>query len=208
MEALFRDGDLPGSPILIDQMLIIEVGGKDGKVFMAFDKSNGKEIWADGKGQASYSSPFLTSIDGQDQLIFANGNSVYSYNLQGDTLWTFKLPIAGPIAIPIMIGSNKLFFSHIGKGFIIIQIENNIAVEVLKGSVMKNDFMTCVYRDGYIYGYHVAALRCISAETGEVKWSKRGFGKGSLIMVDDKLVVLSDKGKLAIAKASPDAYQE
>lgn len=196
------------SPILIDQMLIIEVGGKDGKAFMAFDKSNGKEIWADGKGQASYSSPFLTSIDGQDQLIFANGNSVYSYNLQGDTLWTFKLPIAGPIAIPIMIGSNKLFFSHIGKGFIIIQIENNIAVEVLNGSVMKNDFMTCVYRDGYIYGYHVAALRCISAETGEVKWSKRGFGKGSLIMVDDKLVVLSDKGKLAIAKVSPDAYQE
>jgi hypothetical protein len=110
--------------------------------------------------------------------------------------------------MPVMVGADKVFVSYIGRGFFIAQIKNNKAVEILKGASMKTDFTTSIYHDGYIYGFHVAALRCISAETGEVKWSKRGFGKGSFILVDGKLIVLSDKGKLAIAKASPDAYQE
>ena len=196
------------SPILIDQMLIMEVGGKEGKAFMAFDKNKGEIIWENGNGPAGYNSPLLASIDGQSQLIFMTGNTLYSYTPQGDTLWTYNMPLGALIAMPILIGPNKLFLSSISKGFLILEIKNNKVLEVLKGSSMKNDFMTSVYRDGYIYGYHVAALRCISAETGEIKWSKRGFGKGSLILVDDKLVVLSDKGKLVIAKASPDAYQE
>ncbi len=39
-------------------------------------------------------------------------------------------------------------------------------------------------------------------------WGKRGFGKGSLIIVGDKLLALSDQGKLIIAEATPDAYKE
>jgi len=196
------------SPILIENKVIMEIGGTDGKTFMAFDKSNGNIVWNNGIGPAGYNSPLMMSVEGQNQFIFVNGKDISSYNLQGDTLWTYQLPFAIPIAMPVLIGSNKLFFSQITSGFVIIQVESNKATEVLRGGEMKNDFMTCVYHDGYIYGYHIAALRCISAETGEVKWSKRGFGKGSLILVDGKLIILSDKGKLAIAKASPDAYQE
>ncbi|PKP35578.1 MAG: hypothetical protein CVU00_01630 [Bacteroidetes bacterium HGW-Bacteroidetes-17] len=196
------------SPILVENNVMMEVGGVGGKTFMTFDKSNGNVIWDDGAGPAGYTSPLLMSIEGQSQFVFVNGRTLSSYNLQGDTLWTYQLPFSIPIAMPVLIGSNKLFFSQISSGFVILQIENNKVTEVLRGSEMKNDFMTCVYHDGYIYGYHIAALRCISAETGEVKWSKRGFGKGSLILVDGKLIILSDKGKLAIAKASPDAYQE
>ena len=196
------------SPIFIENNVMMEVGGVDGKTFITFDKNNGNLIWAHGNGPAGYNSPLLMSIEGQSQFIFVNGRTLSSYNLDGDTIWTYQLPFSIPIAMPVLIGSNKLFLSQISNGFIIIQIENNKVTEVLRGSEMKNDFMTCVYHDGYIYGYHIAALRCISAETGEVKWSKRGFGKGSLILVDGKLIVLSDKGKLAIAKASPDAYQE
>ncbi len=196
------------SPIIIGEKLILEVGGKEGKAFMAFDKNNGNIIWANGNGITTYNSPLLTSFDGQDQLIFVNGNTVYSYSPQGDSLWAYSLPFGGPIAMPTQVEQNKLFFSNIGRGFIIIEVKNNKAIEVLKGSSMKNDFMTSVYHDGYIYGYHIAALRCISAETGEVKWSKRGFGKGSLMMVDGKLVVLSDKGKMAIVEVNPEAYIE
>ncbi|NJO91354.1 MAG: hypothetical protein HC831_22125 [Chloroflexia bacterium] len=73
---------------------------------------------------------------------------------------------------------------------------------------MKNDFSSSVYHDGYFYGFDIAALVCVSAKTGEKKWTKRGFGKGSLILVDDKLIVLSDKGTLIQVKATPDAYTE
>lgn len=196
------------SPVIVDNKLIIEVGAKENRAYFAFNKADGSEIWSNGAGGTTYNSPLHTTIEGQEQMIFFGAGSIQSLNLEGDTLWKMPMPLGTLIVMPVVFDGNKLFFSSIGKGFMIVEVKNNKAVELLKGSSMKNDFSTCVYHDGYIYGFHIAALRCISAETGEVKWSKRGFGKGSLIIVDDKLMVLSDKSKLAIAKASPEAYME
>ena len=93
-------------------------------------------------------------------------------------------------------------------GFVIAKVENNVASEVITGNSMKTDYNTACYHNGYIYGFNVAALQCISAETGEKKWTKRGYGKGSLILVNDKLLVLSDQGKLVLVQATPDEYKE
>jgi len=197
------------SPLVVGDLLIMEAGGADGKAFIAFNKENGEIVWSYGEGNASFNSPLLTTIDGQEQIIFANGNTLYSLKDNGDTLWTFQLPFSQIIAIPLKIENNKLFMSGVrNPGFIIVEVNNNQPKEFIRGNSMKTDFNTCVYHDGYIYGFHVAALRCISAETGEVQWTKRGYGKGSLILVDDHLIVLSDKGKLIIAEANPDAFTE
>ena len=48
----------------------------------------------------------------------------------------------------------------------------------------------------------------MKAETGEDVWKKRGFGKGSVILADSMLVLLSDNGKLALIEATPAAYTE
>jgi outer membrane protein assembly factor BamB len=197
------------SPIIVDDKLIMEVGGTESRTFMAFNKDDGSVIWNSGSGNASHDSPLKVTIDGQEQIIFANVSTLYSYNSKGDTIWTYNMPFRYITAMPLLFDKNKIFASGVrNPGFFIIEIENNKPTELLTGSSMKNDYNSCVYHDGYFYGYHVAALRCISAETGEVSWTKRGFGKGSLIMVDDKLLVLSDKGRLAIVKATPDAYIE
>jgi outer membrane protein assembly factor BamB len=42
--------------------------------------------------------------------------------------------------------------------------------------------------------------------TGAVKWSRKDPAFGSLIMADGKLIVLSDKGELLVAEASPSAF--
>ena len=45
-------------------------------------------------------------------------------------------------------------------------------------------------------------------KTGQVRWAKSdGFGSGSFIVADDKLVVLSDKGELSVVQVSPDRYE-
>ncbi len=197
------------SPVLIDDILVSEVGGSDTRTFMAFDKKDGSVVWNNGQGNASHDSPLKATINGQEQLIFANGRTLYSYNSKGDTLWTYNMPFRVITAMPLLVDENKIFASGVrNPGFFVIEVTDNKATELITGNSMKNDYSSCVYHNGYIYGYHVAALRCISAETGEVSWTKRGFGKGSLIMVDDKLLVLSDKGRLAIAEATPEAYNE
>jgi outer membrane protein assembly factor BamB len=62
--------------------------------------------------------------------------------------------------------------------------------------------------DGVIYGFDNATLRAISVDDGETIWAKRGFGKGSLIYADGHLVVLSDKGVLALVETGSGAYAE
>lgn len=197
------------SPLVVDDLLIMEAGGVENRAFMAFNKENGEIVWNYGKGNASFNSPILTNIEGQDQILFANGNTLYSFKPNGDTLWTFKMPFSSIITVPLIIEENKIFLSGIrNPGFIIVEVNNNKVKEVIRGNSMKTDFNTSVYYDGHIYGFHVAALRCISAETGEVKWTKRGYGKGSLIQIDGNLFVLSDKGKLIVVKATPEAFTE
>ena len=48
----------------------------------------------------------------------------------------------------------------------------------------------------------------LELRTGKEKWSKRGFDKGSLLIVDGHLIVLGEKGKLALAEATPDGYRQ
>jgi outer membrane protein assembly factor BamB len=203
-----RWGDA-SSPIIVDEMIIMEAGGTDSRGFIAFNKIDGKVVWANGDGEAHYNSPLLVTIDGKQQLIFTNRNILFSFNLKGDTIWTYQLPFSYIKSMPVLVGTDKIFLSGVrNPGFVIVQIKDNKATKVLDGSSMKNDYSSSCYKDGYLYGFHVAAFRCISAETGEVSWTKRGMGKGSLILIDDNLLVLSDQGKLAIVDATPDAYTE
>ena len=197
------------SPIMVDDVLVIEAGGTESRAFIGFDRTNGKILWAKGDGIASYSSPVVAKIDGISNIIFTNQTTLFSFNSNGDTLWTHSMTMNAPMATPVVFDNNKIFISTVrSRGFSIVEVKNNTVTEVLNAGTMKNDFSSSLYYDGYFYGFDVAALQCISAETGEKKWTKRGLGKGSLILVDDKLMVLSDKGKLVQIKATPDAYTE
>ncbi|MDQ2179032.1 PQQ-binding-like beta-propeller repeat protein [Marinifilum sp. D714] len=197
------------SPVIVGNNVIVEVGGTDSRAFMAFDKKTGKEVWKKGEGIATYNSPVHGKINDKECIIFANGRKVYSLTTAGDTLWTYNSPISNPTGMPIVFDGNKIFISAVrNPGFIVLEVNNNKAKEISRGTSMKNDYSSSIYHDGYVYGFHVAALQCISVKTGEKKWTKRGYGKGSLIRIGNQLLVLSDKGKLIQVKATPEAYTE
>ena len=42
----------------------------------------------------------------------------------------------------------------------------------------------------------------------DVKWKQRGLGCGSLMIADEKLLILSEKGELVVAKASGESFEE
>ena len=197
------------SPTLVDNQLIMEVGGSNSGLFVAFNPEDGKVIWSKGSGTSSYNSPIYTQINGQNQILFANGRTIYSFDSKGDSLWTYKSQIVSPTAVPVIFDSNKIFISAVrNPGFIIAEVKDNKVKEILNGENMKTDFNTVVYYDGFVYGFNVGALSCISAKTGETKWVKRGYGNGSLILVGDRLIVLSDQGKVILVKATPTAFTE
>ncbi len=197
------------SPLVVEDVVILETGGTENRAFTAYNKKNGKVKWSKGKGKASYNSPILAKINNQTQIIFAIDTLLYAFNPKGEELWAYRMPLSGPMAMPVFIAPNKIFVSSVSRtGSFIVELDNNQPTEILSSTTMQNNWSSSCYRDGYLYGFSKAKLQCVSTETGEMTWGKRGFGKGSLIMVDDKLLVLSDRGKLIVVEATPKAYNE
>ena len=85
--------------------------------------------------------------------------------------------------------------------------------ELWNNKNMRNQFNSCLLWKGHIYGFDGQAggrgqLRCLDYKTGEVKWSQKGMGTGSLMLADGKLIILSETGTLVIALASPEGFSE
>ena len=73
---------------------------------------------------------------------------------------------------------------------------------------MKNLINSSVCFENHIYGFDMGIFKCFDALTGKEKWKTRGFQKGSLIVADGHLIVLGERGKLALVEATPEEYRE
>jgi outer membrane protein assembly factor BamB len=202
------------SPLVEGDLLVFEVGGADGKAFVAFDKKSGEERWTAGEGRAGYSSGLTVDIDGVRQMVFARSSTseIVSLLPGGQVYWRYEWK-AGPIAMPILVPPNGLFVSSgqdIGGSLLKIDTRDGVPTvsEAWSSRSMKNHFGSSVLVGDHIYGFDNATLRCISAATGERVWARRGFGKGTLVTADGMLYVLSDGGVLALIEATPEEYRE
>ena len=128
----------------------------------------------------------------------------------GEVLWSYDWPEGINIATPLVLPNDRVFIScSYDKGAVLLQISKQgdklVAEEVWKNRKMKNHFNPSISYKGYLYGFDNAIFKCMKSETGEDVWEKRGFGKGSVILADSMLVLLSDNGKLALIEATPAA---
>ena len=57
-------------------------------------------------------------------------------------------------------------------------------------------------------GRSPTSLRCLDWKTGEIKWTEPKLEFNGLIAVGGKLLVLTEKGDLVLAEASPNGYKE
>jgi len=111
--------------------------------------------------------------------------------------------------MPVFIQPNKVFLSGVSTNSCsFIKIEEGKPTTLLDTTTMRNDFGTSCYQDGFIYGFDLAAFTCISEKDGKRIWKKRGFGKGTVIIVGDKLIIFSDRGKLVLAETGTDEFTE
>ena len=116
-------------------------------------------------------------------------------------------------AMPVFIPPDKVFISSsYDTGGAVYQVKKTgdkfAAAELWRNRNMKNHFKSSIYEGGYLYGFDDRTLKCLDAATGEEKWRQTGFSKGSLLLVDGHLVVLSEAGLLALVDATPVAYKE
>ena len=213
-------GELPvwaftSAPLVDGDVLVIEAGGRGDRAVAALDKATGEVAWTSLDAGLAYSSPIRIEFEGQPQYVFVLHQRIVGVSLDGDELWSvpFEPRIDIKPAAPVFVEPNLIVASasyDVGIKVVELSRANGAteARELWAGRQMRNHFNATVAVDGHLYGFDVATLRCLDARTGERLWAKRGLGKGSLIHADGMLIVLGERGQLALLDATAEEYRE
>jgi outer membrane protein assembly factor BamB len=203
------------SPLAEVGLVIVELGGGEGKGLVALDRGTGEVRWAARDTPSGYASPISVELAGVEQVVLvatAGREMVGLRRSDGELLWSHPWP-AGTIAMPLFVPPDGVLVSASADvGAMLLRVKGTAEApeveEVWKNRLLKNHFSSSVYHAGHVYGFDNGTLKCLDAATGEQRWAARGFGKGSLITADGLLYVLSDQGVLALVEATPEAYRE
>jgi outer membrane protein assembly factor BamB len=218
-------GDLGGSapkwgysasPLVHGGRVFVDVGGSAGRGLAAFDRRDGRVIWAAEDDRAGYSSPVLIRPMGIEQIVFFTGRRIVSVSPDaGVAFWSLPWKTSHDVnaATPLLLGSDRLFISSAyGTGAAMLRVGRDgdrlVARELWKSTAMRNKMTTSIVHGAHIYGFSESTLTCVDAMSGEVAWEKDGYGRGTLLLADGRLWALSEECELVVASARPDRYAE
>jgi outer membrane protein assembly factor BamB len=196
-----------GSPTVLGNTVYFNVGSHG----CAVDAQTGKIIWKTGGDEAGYASLIPMPAVNPEAILVFTGNSLAGVHPKtGKTLWEhpWTTQYAVNAADPLFRGTQIFVSSAYNYGCALIDISSGKPVEVWRNQVMRNHFNASVLIDDHLYGVDEDAFKSMTWKTGKETWSQKGIGKGSLIAVDKKLIILSQKGELIIAEANPKKFTE
>jgi len=202
---------IAGSPLVVNDLVIVAASG----TLVAYDVANGNPRWLGPTGGVGYSSPQLVTIAGVQQVVLLNSNGAISVSLaDGKLLWEHKwegVPIVQPgvapngdllVSVSESSGLRRLAVAQAAGGW---TVQERWTSEDIYPWF--NDF---VVHKGYAFGFNGSSLVCVNLEDGKLKWKGKRYGYGQLILLpdDDVLLIVSEQGEIALAKAAPDQFTE
>ncbi len=216
---------MAGSPLVVDDLVVVSPGGDKGKSLLAFHLADGQLAWSEGDDPAAYASPIRTEFAGQTQYISFNGAGLRGYGLSGEPLWLYEWITQGErqrvnVAQPVVVtpaGSHPehgyvLVSSGYGMGMALLEVsrdrESWDVREVWTSKSLKSKMSNFVVRDGFIYGFDNGILTCLDLQTGERQWKRGRYGHGQLLLVDDTLLIQTETGEVVLVAADPQAHHE
>jgi len=210
-EANIPDWGFSSSPLVSGKLLILNVG----KAGTAVEKATGKLLWKSDTDNAGYSTAYPITVNGKAQVVIGSGRAYKGVDpTNGTVLWehTWSTSYGVNAADPILSGTKLFISSGYNKGCALLDLASATPTEVWRSRVMKNQFNSSVLIDGHLYGSDgdeskTASLKCIDFATGAEKWSEPSTGFCSLMAADGKLIILTAKGELIIAKANAAKFE-
>jgi outer membrane protein assembly factor BamB len=198
---------------LVDGNKVLCTPGGEKATMVALNKETGDVIWkASTKefNQAQYASmiPVKLSSGEREYVQFISG-AVVGVSEDGHFLWRYTAP-SNPTAncsSPLFHDDAVFAASGYNTGGGLAKLETKDgkveANQVYFTKHMKNHHGGMVLVDGYIYGSDDSILTCLDWKTGEVKWSDRKAGKGSIAAADGRLYFHDETGEVLLLEANP-----
>ena len=207
---------MAGSPLIVDDKVIVTPGGTSGKSIVAYNRLTGEPVWKSLNDPAGYTSPILATLAGRRQIVWISGERAVGLAVEdGKLLWDFAFPAQLDMncSQPVVIDdAHVLLSSSPGPGAALLEIAKNgdgyAAHAVWHNNRLKNKFNSSVLYQGYIYGFDESILACIDPKTGELKWKGGRYGYGQLLLAGGYLVVLTEDGDVVLVRATPEGHQE
>ena len=202
---------IAGSPLVINDLVIVAASGN----LVAYDLASGKPRWQGPTGGSGYSSPQLVTINGVQQVVLLNSNGAISVSpADGKVLWEHKwegVPIVQPGVTP---NGDLLLSVSESSGLRRLAVAQQSGSWTVQERWTTEDinpwFNDFVIHNGHVYGFNGSSLVCVSLEDGKLKWKGKRYGYGQLILLPEQemLLILSEQGELALAKAASDQFTE
>lgn len=205
------------SPLVLNKMCIIQLGGKTQGATVAFDLNSGKEIWKLEGIPTTYSSPtVMKSI--KNTILVQSETDLCGVSTDGKLLWKIACPVQRMFSnanSPVYEGRNVLVTGQ-GSGTRLVTIQKQGETwetkEIWKNAELGVSFSTPVIKDGFIYGHEAkrGELFCLNAKTGEKVWYEATPHNrfSSITDVGKALICLPATGNLIIIEPNGKNYVE
>ncbi len=201
------------SPLFYKGNIILPVGGA-GQTIKAFNIQDGTVAWSALDYPNSYGTPLLITVDGMDQLVISLTENVIGIDpTNGQELWSFPLKNQWDTHafVPVWNASNQvLFVASFQQAHALQFSRSGTAVKYENLWSIDNTgigFTNAVRLADVVYGTSGGTrsplVTAFDLAAGKVLWKERGFGISNFLAVDGRLLLLDEKGILAIAE--PDA---
>lgn len=205
-----------GSPVLFENLAIINCDGTDVQYVVALDCKTGKEVWKQSRGEASmaYSTPLLIEYDGEPQVISSGGEWTIAYApATGRELWRFRYP-AGYSNVPRPIAAFGMTYVSSGYNTPTLYAlklggsgdlaESHVAWSITKGAP-RNSSPLIVGDEFYMVSDN-GIITCLDAVSGEKRWEKRlgGDCSASPLFADGRIYITNETGLTKVIAAGPE----
>ncbi len=206
------------SPLVMGDVIIVQIGGANGAGIVGFDRESGRVRWKATDHEAGYAAPIAAQLNGHSRAVcFDRAGLVILDPSQGrvetEFPWRARMHASVNAASPVLQGDQLFLTSSYGAGAILLQLSAGKATAVWSGDeILSAHIATPILRAGYLYGFHgrqeqTPSLRCVDWTTGRVRWDAARLGAGHVLAASDKLLILLEKGELILAATNPKEFQ-
>lgn len=215
------------SPILHDNVAVIQADVQRGSFLAAFDGKTGRELWRVSRDDVpTWSTPTVHEVSGRTQLIVNGMRHIGAYDFKtGEVIWRLKGLGDIPVPTPIVQGGFVYITNAHGPGSPVFAIRENATGDIspADGSTTSAGVVWSHPRGGgylatplayrgllYVLNYN-GVLSVYDAKTGERKYQQR-LADGSTaftaspVAADGKAYFASEDGRVFVLKAGP-AYE-
>jgi outer membrane protein assembly factor BamB len=200
------------APLVAEGIVIFTPGGKHGVV--ALDAATGKQVWAAAEGdEASYASPVLC---GPGQLLCWLRNHLTLISLvDGKVLarehYRPEIDASVSAATPVRVPAGWLLSAEYDVGCSVWQVQGGLQRVWQEDSLLNAHYATPVASGELVFGFDGRqesgmTLRAIQTTKPLKLWESPRVRGGTLLRVNDKLLVLTEEGELWLVRATAEKF--